>query len=60
MAMGEEDDKDDLGCFVPHSFAPAIKVEILCNRNAFNASVRGVTVDGTIYKDVIYGIIERC
>jgi hypothetical protein len=51
MAMGEE---DDLGSFVPHSFAPAIKFELLRNQNAFNASVRGVDVDG-IHKDAIYG-----
>jgi hypothetical protein len=53
MAMGEEDDEDDLGSFVPPSFALAIKFEILCNQNAFNASVRGVKIDG-IHKDVIY------
>jgi hypothetical protein len=52
--MGEEDDEDDLGSFAPHSFAPAIKFELLRNQNAFNASVRGVYVDG-IHKDVIYG-----
>jgi hypothetical protein len=52
MAMGEEDGEDDLGRFVPHSFPPAMKFEILRNQNAFNASVRGMKVDG-IHKDVI-------
>jgi hypothetical protein len=52
-ARGEEDDEDDIGRFVPHSFAPAIKFEIIRNQNAFNASVRGMKVDG-IHKDVMY------
>jgi hypothetical protein len=53
MAMGEEDDNDDLGSFVPHSFAPAIKFDIIRNENTCNAFARGVYVDG-IHKDVIH------
>jgi hypothetical protein len=54
MARGEEDGEHDLGRFVPHSFPQAMKFEIIRNQNAFNASVRGMKVDG-IHKDADEG-----
>jgi hypothetical protein len=51
-ARGEEDDEDDSGSFVPYSFSSEMKVEMLRIQNEFNASLRGVKVDG-IHKDVM-------
>jgi hypothetical protein len=55
-ATGEEDDEDDSGSLVPYSFSSEMKVEMLRTQNEFNASLRGMKVDG-IHKDVMYGYI---
>jgi hypothetical protein len=49
--MDDRDDKEHLGSFVPHTFEPPLKIEILRDQNAF--SVRGVNVEG-IHTQVMY------
>jgi hypothetical protein len=53
---GEEDDEDDSGSLVLYSFSSEVKAEMLRTQNEFNASLRGMKVDG-IHKDVMYGNI---